>query len=102
MGLVKGKAAQPAGNTTSKPASCEELAAGLESADAAVRRHAAREIPACADAGAALVSRLKREEEIAVRAAILTALIRLDDPVATAGLADCLRSEDVALRNEAI
>jgi HEAT repeat protein len=102
MGLVKGKAAQPAGNTTSKPASCEELAAGLESADAAVRRHAAREIPACADAGAALVSRLKREAEIAVRAAILTALIRLDDPVATAGLADCLRSEDVALRNEAI
>ncbi|MGA2169042.1 MAG: HEAT repeat domain-containing protein [Terracidiphilus sp.] len=110
MALVRGKAAgdaakkavQPAGKSRPKPASCEELAAGLESADAAVRRHAAREILACADAGAALVSRLKREEEIAVREAILTALIRLDDPAATAGLAGCLRSEDVALRNEAI
>jgi HEAT repeat protein len=45
---------------------------------------------------------LKCEQEVVVRAAILTALIRLDDPAATKGLADCLRSEDVALRNEAI
>jgi HEAT repeat protein len=78
------------------------LAAELQSADAVVRRHAAKEILRCPDAGAALVRRLKCEPEVAVRAAILTALIRLDDPAATAGLADCLRSEDVALRNEAI
>ena len=101
-GDAAGKAAQPAGKSKPKPASCAELAAGLESAAAAVRRHAARGIVLCPDAGAALVSRLKCEQEVAVRAAILTALIRLDDPAATAGLAGCLRSEDVALRNEAI
>jgi hypothetical protein len=78
------------------------LSAGLESADAGIRRHAAKEILRCPGAGAALVSRLKREQEVAVRAAILTALIRLDDPAATAGMADCLRNENAALRNEAI
>jgi HEAT repeat protein len=110
MALVRGnapgnaavKAAQYAGNSKPNPVSCEEWAGRLESDDAAVRRHAAREIVFCADAGAVLVSRLNREKEIAVREAILTALIRLDDPKATAGLADCLRREDAALRNEAI
>jgi HEAT repeat protein len=56
----------------------------------------------CLDAADALVSRLKREDKTTVWEAILTTLIRLDDPSATAGLADCLRSEDAALRNEAI
>ena len=97
-----GKAAQPAPMTLPKPADWEELAASLESAEAAVRRHAAKDILCCPNAGTALVSRLKREQDPAVRAAILTTLIRLDDPAATAELADCLRSEDVALRNEAI
>lgn len=97
-----GKAAQPAPMTLPKPADWEELAASLESAEAAVRRHAAKDILCCPNAGTALVSRLKREQDPAVRAAILTTLIRLDDPAATAELADCLRSEDVALRNETI
>ena len=102
MALVKGRSAQLAGTTMSRQSSCAELGVELESADAVVRRHAAKEILRCPNAGAALVRRLKCEPEVAVRAAILTALIRLDDPAATAGLADCLRSEDVALRNEAI
>ena len=102
MALVKGKSAQSRGTTISRQSSCEELGAELESADAVVRRHAAKEILRCPHAGAALVRRLKCEPEVAVRAAILTALIRLDDPAATAGLADCLRSEEAALRNEAI
>src|ERR1035438_2418128 len=101
-GDAAGKAAQPAAATLPNPADCEELAACLESADAAVRRHAAKGMLRCPNAGATLVNRLKREQEVAVRAAILTALIRLDDPAATAELAECLRSEDVALRNEAI
>jgi HEAT repeat protein len=106
MGLVKGKVNEnttlPVGKAKPGEATCEELAALLESADATERRHAARDILHCRDAANALVSRLKREDKAAVREAILTTLIRLDDPSATAGLADCLRSEDAALRNEAI
>jgi HEAT repeat protein len=106
MALVKGKVNQnttpPAGKGKPGEANCGELAALLESAGASDRRHAAREMLHCPNAANALVSRLKREGEIAVREAILTSLIRLDDPSATAGLADCLRSEDAALRNEAI
>jgi HEAT repeat protein len=37
-----------------------------------------------------------------VREVILTTLTRLGDATAVAGLVDCLRSEDAALRNEAI
>ena len=97
-----GRAGQAAPATPPKATDCADWSDGLESAEASVRRHAAKEILRCPNAGAALVSRLKREQDIAVRAAILTTLIRLDDPAATAELAGCLRSEDVALRNEAI
>ena len=106
MALVKGKVNEnttpPAGKAEPEEANSGELAALLESADATVRRHAARDMLHCLDAADALVSRLKREDKTTVREAILTTLIRLDDPSATAGLADCLRSEDAALRNEVI
>ena len=103
MGLVKGKVTGSAGNAEPKPErNREQLAAALEDADAAVRRHAAREIAGCLDAGNVLVSCLKREQDIAVREAILNTLVRLNDPSVSSGLADCLRSEDAALRNEAI
>ena len=52
--------------------------------------------------GNKLVSRLKCEEDTAVREAILNSLLQLHDPSVGSGLADCLRSEDVALRNEVI
>jgi HEAT repeat protein len=106
MALVKGKVNEnttlPVEKVKPEEASSGELAALLESADATERRHAARDMLHCRDAANALVSRLKREDKTTVREAILTTLIRLDDPSATAGLADCLRSEDAALRNEAI
>jgi len=78
------------------------LVAELEDSDATIRRHAAQQITSCLDAAAALVSRLKREENTAVREVILNTLLRLHDPSMGAGLADCLRSEDAALRNDVI
>jgi HEAT repeat protein len=103
MGLVQGKTAGTAANTGAKTEpNCEELRTALENADAGVRRHAARQLAGCPDASSALVSRLEREEDIAVREVILNSLARLSDVVAVAGLVRCLRSEDAALRNEAI
>jgi HEAT repeat protein len=103
MGLVKQKIIQLA--ERGKPndeRNCDVLAAALEDGDAAGRRQAAREIARCPDAAKTLVNRLKLEEDLSVREAILSTLLRLNDTVAVSGLVDCLRSEDVALRNEAI
>lgn len=79
-----------------------ELAACLEDADPQTRRQAARDMLHCPAVARALVSRLKREQDAAVREVILTTLVRLDDPSAAADMAECLRSEDTALRNEVI
>ncbi len=103
MALVKRNATQPVEPGQPKQQrNCEELAAALEGADAGGRREAARDIVRCPHAAKALVSRLKREEDAAVREAILNSLVRLSDPSAVSGLADCLRSEDAALRNRVI
>jgi HEAT repeat protein len=101
MGLVKGKAVGTADKAEPiEQRSCEELVAALEDSDATVRRHAAQRITSCLNAATALVSRLKREENTAVREAILNSLLRMHDPSIGSGLADCLRSEDAALRIE--
>lgn len=103
MALVKRKVTQPV-----KPGqprherSCEELAAALEDAEAEARRRAARDIVSCPHAASKLISRLSYEQDAAVRQAILNSLTRLNDPSAIGELADCLRSEDAALRNEVI
>jgi len=103
MGLVKAEAVECAVKAEPiEQQSCEELAAALEDSDATIRRHAAQKITACLDAATTLVSRLKREENTAVREAILNSLLRLHDPSISSGLADCLRSEDAALRNDVI
>jgi HEAT repeat protein len=103
MGLVKAKTLEIAGRCEPiEQRSCAELAAELEDSDATVRRHAAQNITTCLDAASNLVSRLKREENTAVREAILNSLLRLRDPLIGSGLADCLRSEDAALRNDVI
>ncbi|MGA9069290.1 MAG: HEAT repeat domain-containing protein [Terracidiphilus sp.] len=103
MALVKAKALEYAENNEQiEQQSCEELAAALEDSDATVRRHAAQKITSCLDAATSLVSRLKREENTAVREAILNSLLQLRDPSVGSGLVDCLRSEDVALRNDVI
>lgn len=81
---------------------CPNLLAGLEDDNPTTRRWAARDLVNCHDVAAALVDRLKREGNLSVREVILTTLTRLGDSTAVAGLVDCLRSEDAALRNEAI
>jgi HEAT repeat protein len=103
MALVKGKAPGSDGKAGRNAVPDRgQLEAALEDADAAVRRHAARQIAGCPHAAAPLIGRLKREQDAAVREAILHALLRLNDPSVAVGLAECLRSEDAALRNEAI
>ncbi|HEY8887775.1 MAG TPA: HEAT repeat domain-containing protein, partial [Gallionella sp.] len=81
---------------------CPDLLAGLEDDNPVARRWSARDLLNCPDAAGALVSRLKIETELSVREVILTTLTRLGDQEAVAGLVDCLRSEDAALRNEVV
>lgn len=81
---------------------CPGLLTELSDPNPTSRRWAARDLIDCPEAVIALVDRLKIEPEVSVREVILTTLIRLGDPAAVAGLIDCLRSEDAALRNEAI
>ena len=103
MGLIKGKTAVTAAHTGAKAEpNCEELRSSLENGDAGIRRYAARQLAGCTDASSALVSRLEREKDGAVRENILNSLARLNDVVAVEGLVSCLRSEDAALRNEVI
>jgi len=84
------------------PRDCLGLAAELSSADPVARRWAARDLMGCPEASGALVDRLLVEPDGSVRAVILTTLSRLGDAQAVNGLVRCLRSEDAALRNEAI
>ena len=103
MGLVKPKSAPMARRGKTAPApEIEQILAALEGADAGGRRQAARQIAACPEAAQALMSRLKREPEAAVREVIFNTLVRLEDSSIIDGLAECLRGEDAALRNEAI
>ena len=103
MGLVKrGRTQLVADCVPVKEADGAQLRVGLEDKDPETRRHSAREMRRFSDSVVALVSRLKREQDVAVREAILTTLVRLDDASAAVGMAECLRSEDPALRNEVI
>ena len=81
---------------------CPDLQVSLDDDNPTVRRWAARDLVNCQDVATALVNRLKREGDLSVREVILTTLTRIGDSTAVAGLVDCLRSEDAALRNEAI
>lgn len=81
---------------------CASLLAALSAPNPTARRLAARDLMHCPESAPALVGRLKIEPELSVREVILTTLIRLGDPTAVAGMTDCLRSEDAALRNEVI
>jgi HEAT repeat protein len=81
---------------------CQDLLGGLEDENPSARRWAARDLVNCQDVAAALVDRLKREGDLSVREVIFTTLTRLGDATAVAGMVDCLRSEDTALRNEAV
>ena len=84
------------------PPDCIHLRSELNHPEPSTRRRACREIQTCAGASNLLVVQLNSEQDPSVREVILTSLTRLGDEDAIAGLANCLRSEDVALRNETI
>ncbi|MBB5875301.1 HEAT repeat domain-containing protein [Xanthomonas sp. 3498] len=98
MPLIPSRAAPPTDSGTDYA----DLLAQLAADSAAQRRTAARGLQAHPDAAAALVAQLQNESSPSVREAILLTLAHLRDSVALQGLVDCLRSEDAALRNEAI
>jgi HEAT repeat protein len=104
MAFIKNKAPprNPSEDERQIPRDFEGLVQELDNADSAARRWAARDLAEHRHASAALLSRLQRETEVSVREVILTALMRIADPAAIAGLVACLRSEDANLRNEAI
>ncbi len=81
---------------------CVSLVAQLTDPNPTARRWAARDLLECPDASADLAARLTVESDASVREIMLTTLTRIGDEVAVMGLVACLRSEDVALRNEAI
>ncbi|HBG18214.1 MAG TPA: PBS lyase [Desulfobulbaceae bacterium] len=81
---------------------CASLILQLSDPTPTARRWAARDLVECPGSSAELVARLQREEDSSVREIILTTLTQLGDERAVAGMVSCLRSEDAALRNEAI
>src|SRR5690606_7468007 len=66
------------------------------------RRDAARELALLPDSSPLLVEQLEEENEPVVREALMLALARRADETAVRALLDCLRSEDAALRSDAI
>ena len=95
-------AAKAATDDRSARRDCAGLRRQLQSAVPSTRRWAARDLAACPDASTGLVARLLCETERSVRQVIFSSLAALGDEVAVAGLVRCLRSEQAALRNEAI
>lgn len=85
-----------------RPRDFSGLMAELADADPTARRWAARDLAEFSESAGALVEHFKSEADPSVRDAILTTLTHLGDPAAVAGLVDCLRSEDAAVRNEVI
>jgi len=81
---------------------CTSLELQLSDPSSAARRWAARDLVSCPEATGALVLQLQQEGDSSVREIILTTLTQLGDELAVASLVGYLRSEDVALRNEAI
>ena len=81
---------------------CQSLLDQLVDKNPTARRWAARDLAECSESAMALVAQLKVEPELSVREVILSTLTKIKNPEAIAGLVDCLRSEDAALRNEAI
>ncbi len=74
----------------------------LHDQTALARRWAARDLASFPEAAPALLGLLDTEHDATVREALLTSLIRVGNAIAVQGLARCLRSENVSLRNEAV
>ena len=82
--------------------SCDDMATLLASKNPLERRQAAQDIVECPGATGMLLGRLEAEKSAVVRQVILTSLTQIGDHEAVEGLAQCLRSEDARLRNDAI
>lgn len=85
-----------------RPRDLTGLTAELGDASPIARRWAARDLARYAEAAQDLIDLLEREPDATVREAILMSLTDIGNATAVQGLVNCLRSEDVALRNEAI
>lgn len=101
MALLKRKKISTA-KSAAKTTDCTHLRALLISDSAQDRRWAARDLIGCPEASTSLLEQLACEQEASVRQVILSSLTQIGDQPAVSGLVQCLRSEDVALRNEAI
>ena len=88
--------------TASAPKTDDELQQLLHSKNPLERRQAAQDIVDSSGATRLLLNQLMQEKSSVVRQVILTSLTRIGDHDAVVGLADCLRSEDARLRNDAI
>ena len=85
-----------------RPRDLDGLISELKDENPVARRWAARDLGQYAEAAPILIDHIKQEKDGSVREAILTSLTRIKSPIVVAGLAECLRSEDAALRNDAI
>jgi HEAT repeat protein len=94
--------ATPEGDERKRPRNCMTLIDQLTDPNPTARRWAARDMAECPDGALALVAQLKVEHDLAVREVILSSLAKLKNQEAIDGLVECLRSDDAALRNEAI
>jgi len=83
------------------PDPAPDLATGLVHPDPAVRCEAIRHA-AATRASAELAARLPGETDVNVQARLIGALADIGDAMAIERLLDCLRGEDIALRNAAI
>jgi len=79
-----------------------DLAVQLRSDEPAQRRQAARDLALTSEGIPILCEHLEHEPAVSVRSVIMTSLIQSRSRAAVEGLARYLRSENTALRNEAI
>jgi HEAT repeat protein len=100
MGLVKGKSkTRERRELRFRDRSKEDLLAQLGDPKASERRWAARDLAEYADAMPVLCDCLESEKDEAVRAAILTSLLKQRSPEIALRLSGMLSSEDAALRS---
>lgn len=99
MGFIK---QTPPVDPPDLPANADAVLAALCDADAAQRSRAARAAQQFPECGLALCAHLGKEGDRAVRAHILTTLIKIQSLAIAECLLAYLRCDDVALRNEVI
>ncbi|WP_462383731.1 HEAT repeat domain-containing protein [Pseudomonas sp. Marseille-QA0892] len=100
MALIRSTGTAPTADT--QPDDLQSLAVRLQHGTTAERRDAARALASLSGAGELLACQLAEETERSVLEALITSLAERADEGAVTALLDCLRSEDVALRNDAI